>query len=336
VRGLFPVGELNRVAVRTTAIWIGLLTLVNVAARLRHPVFDANLWWIDLRFLPAALSSLLLVVASSLLIAHGIRPAARGHRRTATLGALALLGVVAILNTAGFYLAWWHGAIAPRVPLPLSLVLAVILSWLAASVWARPSVCEPPRRSFAAIAAVIVSLLFVAGIPLGQMVFFGTTDYRRPADAIVVFGAKVELDGRASITLADRVATAAELYRSGLAPKVIMSGGVEPSGLDETVVMRDLAEDLGVPRSAIVLDPQGVTTSATVQNTTRMFSEEGIARVLAVSQYYHLTRIKLAYARDGVDVWTVPSRATPIPQNQDLAVREIPAFWLYYLRGVLT
>jgi len=60
------------------------------------------------------------------------------------------------------------------------------------------------------------------------------------------------------------------------------------------------------------------------------------ATVLAVSQFYHLPRIKLAYARAGWDVWTVPSHDTPISKNRIAMLREIPAFWLYYARAAFT
>ncbi len=45
--------------------------------------------------------------------------------------------------------------------------------------------------------------------------------------------------------------------------------------------------------------------------------------------------MKLAYQRLGFDVTTVPSRAHRVPQTPRLVVREIPAFWVYYLRAVL-
>ena len=62
--------------------------------------------------------------------------------------------------------------------------------------------------------------------------------------------------------------------------------------------------------------------------------DNGLDRILAVSQFYHLPRIKLAYARAGVDAWTVPAR-TSITRTTAIVSREIPAFWLYYLRAVM-
>jgi uncharacterized SAM-binding protein YcdF (DUF218 family) len=60
----------------------------------------------------------------------------------------------------------------------------------------------------------------------------------------------------------------------------------------------------------------------------------GAHRVLAVSQFWHLPRVKLAYLRAGWNVSTVPARASmPILQTPYLMVREIPAFWQYWAQS---
>ena len=304
---------------------------MNVLAGLRHPAFDPNIWWIDLRFLPRLGGQLLLLSVGALLVSHGLRPATGGWRRTASIAAVASAGIATAINAAAYYRIWSAGTIAPSSPVPLSLVIAVLLALISVSM-IRPASHVERRTSLEVVAAV--SLLFVAGLPLLQMTFFGTTDYRRPADAVVVFGARVRSDGTASITLANRVATASELYREGLADTIVMTGGIEPSGVEETIVMRDLAAQLGVPSDAIILDPGGHNTNASVANTVRIFRENGLHRILAVSQFYHLPRIKLAYARAGLDAWTVPARTSSIPRTRAIMAREIPAFWLYYLRAV--
>jgi SanA protein len=45
-----------------------------------------------------------------------------------------------------------------------------------------------------------------------------------PAEAIVVLGALVFSDGRVSVMVADRLATALELYQAGKAPKILLTG----------------------------------------------------------------------------------------------------------------
>jgi vancomycin permeability regulator SanA len=332
VRGSLGLRGIAGLSARVLAFWFGSLCMLNVLAGLRHPSFDPNIWWIDLRFLPKLGGQLLLLSIGALLVAHGLRPATGRWRRDASIVAVGFAGIVAAMNAAAYYRIWDAGTIAPRSPVPLSLVIVVLLALIAVSM-IRPAPAVEWRTSLEVVAAV--SLVFVAGLPLLQMAFFGTTDYRRPADAVVVFGARVKSDGTASLTLANRVTTASELYREGLADTIVMTGGIEPSGVDETVVMRDLAVKLGVPSDAVILDPGGHNTNASVANTVRIFQDNGLQRILAVSQWYHLPRVKLAYARAGLDAWTVPARTTTIPRTRAIVAREIPAFWLYYLRAVV-
>jgi uncharacterized SAM-binding protein YcdF (DUF218 family) len=325
-------GDLFWFGVRAIAFWFGVLSLANVVGSLRNPAFDANLWWIDLRSFPTLFGDSLIAMAGVLLLGFAVRPALRGFRLWASLGAIVVLITGALINTETYYRAWSDHAIAPRTALPLSLLVAALLGTIGLAML-HP--CAPATRIGRTSVIVAASAFFVVGLPLLQVAFFGTTDYRQPAQAVVVFGAQVEPDGQASIALADRVATATALYREGLAPIVIMSGGTEPSGYDETLVMRDLAEAEGVPANAIILDHGGANTQATVIDTANIFGRRSIDRVLVVSQFYHLPRIKLAYAAAGYDVWTVPARDTPIKQTPLLVAREIPAFWLYYLRASL-
>ncbi len=59
-------------------------------------------------------------------------------------------------------------------------------------------------------------------------------------------------------------------------------------------------------------------------------------RVLAVSHAYHLPRVKLAYRRQGWDVYTVPARETrTLRQMPFLTVREVAALWAYYFRPLM-
>jgi uncharacterized SAM-binding protein YcdF (DUF218 family) len=332
IRGGVALGSVAGLSARVLAFWFGSLCLVNVLAGLRHPAFDPNIWWIDLRFVPKPAAQVLPLMVGGLLVWQGLRPATGGWRRTASLVAVAVAATVASMNAIAYYRIWETGGIAPRSPVPLSLLIAILLGLIWFSI-VRPAPSPSRRASSMAIAAV--SLAFATGLPLLQMAFFGTMDYRRPADAVVVFGARVRSDGAASLTLANRVRTASELYREGLTDTIVMTGGIEPTGIDETIVMRDLAVQLGVPSTAIILDSEGDNTNASVANTIRVFRDNGMHRILAVSQFYHLPRIKLAYARAGLDVWTVPARTSLVPRTWAIVAREIPAFWLYYLRAVV-
>lgn len=308
--------------------------MVNVVGALRNKVFDENIWWVDLRFLPARSEQAVMAVAGLVLIAHALRPAERGWRRRLTTAGFAVIVLAGLLNTVDYYRVWARGDIHPLMWVPLSMLLAVLMAliwWTSVRVAAR----APRGRAGRLAAIAVVTALFVAGVPLLQFCFFGTTDYRRPADAIVVLGAKVNPGGVPSKSLNDRITTAVELYELGMADTIIMSGGIEPSGYDEAAVMRDVAVAQGVPSDAIILDQGGVNTDATVTDTIEVFRQQGFHRVLVVSHFYHLPRIKLAYEGAGFEVYTVPSRSTFIRQLPLIVAREIPAFWVYYLRAAL-
>ena len=54
----------------------------------------------------------------------------------------------------------------------------------------------------------------------------GRMDQAQPADAIVVLGAQVLLNGQAGPDLEPRTAHAVSLYQAGLAPRIICTGGL--------------------------------------------------------------------------------------------------------------
>ena len=92
---------------------------------------------------------------------------------------------------------------------------------------------------------------------------------------------------------------------------------------------------VGVPASAIEVDLDGLNTQATVRNVVAQGWENGRPRVLAVSHFYHLPRIKLCFRRAGWDVLTVPANESRelyyLPRD---LVREVAALWWYYLDPV--
>jgi uncharacterized SAM-binding protein YcdF (DUF218 family) len=248
-------------------------------------------------------------------------------RRGMTLLLTLLLLGAAVANTATFYQLLSTGAIRAAVRVPVSAFLTVALFLI--SLGLQPAVGHIAIRRRGVTWVVLACAL---GFPLAQICVFGWTDYRRPADIIVVLGAKVFADGTPSTALSDRVRTACALYHAGLAPRLLCSGGPGDGPTSEPQAMRAMAVHRGVPAGDIILDEQGVDTRATVRNSLPVFRQHGVRRVLVVSHFFHLPRIKMTYQRAGWDVYTVPAhdqqlRAT-VPY---LVAREVVALWAYYL-----
>ena len=320
------------------ALFLAIFILVALVGELRGRATDLNLWWIDIRDLPGVVRLPLLATFAVTLVLWALRSTPGTRLRRTTAVGCALFAAFAVRDVARFASISGGDLVHPSAPIPLSLLIAVGLGLLVVAALRARRLATVPRRTTLAVLATAAGCAFV--FPLAQMVFFGTTDYRRPADAAVVFGARVYATGRPSPLLADRIATGIELYRTGLVGTLVMSGGDGADGFNEAVVMRDEAVAAGVDPANILVDSAGNTTEATVDNTLALLTARGGGivppRVIAVSQAYHLPRIQLAYANGGIDVLTVPAAdPEPIREMPLLALREVPAFWAYFVRVCL-
>src|SRR5438445_11766552 len=101
---------------RSFALFFGSFALANLASEIWLDRADANLWWIDLRFLPTAISRAALLVSGTLLLFFGIRVPQAGWRRAATGLSAALVALVALFNAAQFYLLLGKGLITSGLP----------------------------------------------------------------------------------------------------------------------------------------------------------------------------------------------------------------------------
>jgi vancomycin permeability regulator SanA len=163
----------------------------------------------------------------------------------------------------------------------------------------------------------------------------GLADHRQSADVIVVFGAKVHEDGTPSEALAERVATGVELYQQGYSKTLLVSGGTGREGQDEAAVMKRIATGLGVPAEAIVEDPHGRNTEASLRATRAWLAARGGGKALVVSHYHHLPRIRLLGHLHGVECHTVPADEgeTLLAGTPFYVAREAAALAFYFLRG---
>ncbi len=184
----------------------------------------------------------------------------------------------------------------------------------------------------------IMWYLFVAGALwfLGHCAYTtwdGLHDDVGPADVIVVPGNRVERSGAPSLRLQERLERALELYRQGLARRIIVSGGLGREGYQEAEVMRAYLVARGVPAEAVAVDNDGADTYHTAVNARRIMDAEGLRSAIVVSQYYHLARSRLALVRAGVpEVRTAHARLAPTWREPYTLFREFVAYYYYLLR----
>jgi vancomycin permeability regulator SanA len=148
------------------------------------------------------------------------------------------------------------------------------------------------------------------------------------APAIVVLGCQTYSWGPGT-ELSARTYQGAALYRAGVAPRVLASGGYSGGRWSEPEAIRDELVRLGVPAAAIQLDHSGTNTRGTIATLRR----ERIEGAVAVSSPYHLPRIADEARRQGVALTTSAAPKTG-GRSRYLrhALREVAASWWYALR----
>jgi uncharacterized SAM-binding protein YcdF (DUF218 family) len=104
---------------------------------------------------------------------------------------------------------------------------------------------------------------------------------------------------------ADRIIHAMRIYRAGKAPIIVVSAGNLPCSCDiapEAQLIADFMAELGVPRSAMVLETEGRTTRENATNTAVLFKERGWKTALLVTSGAHMPRALAAFQKAGLDV----------------------------------
>ena len=126
------------------------------------------------------------------------------------------------------------------------------------------------------------------------------------ADAIIVFGA-AQYDGRPSPVFRARLDHGNELFRQGLAPVVITTGGsaADPK-FSEGGVGHDYLMRKGIPESALIAETQANDTAESAERVAAIMRANHMNSCLAVSDAYHMFRIRMLLMHQGLHVFLAP------------------------------
>lgn len=165
------------------------------------------------------------------------------------------------------------------------------------------------KKAAGGIAAALACAWLAA---LFTVVIWGARDTARPAGAIVVLGA-AQYVGRPSPVLRARLDHAIALWQRGLAPRMVLTGGTgQGDTTSEAAVSRRYVVQHGVPDSAVLLEAQGRTTSASLRSVAAMMAARGVDTVILVSDPFHMWRLSILAHRFGLTPLVSPTRTSPI------------------------
>ena len=121
-------------------------------------------------------------------------------------------------------------------------------------------------------------------------------------DCILVLGCLVRGEGIPSDMLADRLRRGVELYKTGAAPKLLMTGDHGRTNYDEVNTMKQYAIDEDIPSQDIFMDHAGFSTYESMYRARDIFQAR---KILIITQEYHLYRALYVAQALGLDAYGV-------------------------------
>ena len=132
------------------------------------------------------------------------------------------------------------------------------------------------------------------------------------ADAILVFGGGVGETGSPGKSTIERARFSVELYKKGLAKKIIYSSGYTYK-YNDAENMKLFAMSMGIPSKDIILEKKANSAYENVKYSTEILKEKGFDKIILVSSPYNMRRADLVFKHIAKDVGVI---CTPVPDPQ--------------------
>ena len=166
---------------------------------------------------------------------------------------------------------------------------------------------------------LLIWLIVICGLT-AAVYLYGRTDQQQTADVIIVLGAGLRRDNLPTSALMRRGNHRAAPF---------------PAGIPPAVICRQLLEEQGVPREAIIIEDRSRSTEANAAETHAIMRERGWQTAVVVSDGYHLLRARWLFIEQGVIVYTSPATDPIRISSYWLAVaREIAALHWHLFKGI--
>lgn len=191
--------------------------------------------------------------------------------------------------------------------------------------------------------AVLIKLLKIAVILLiiaviGVVSAFGVSSYVKShssdkiitaeqaaaledVDCIIVLGCRVN-DMSPSPMLSDRLKVGVQLYETGAAPKILMSGDHGRTNYDEVNAMKQFAINNDIPSEDVFMDHAGFSTYESMYRAAEIFKAK---KVVIVTQEYHLYRSIYIAEKLGLEAYGVSSDLQNYVKQKQYDLREVLA-----------
>jgi len=187
------------------------------------------------------------------------------------------------------------------------------------------------------LAVAMAGLLLLVAYAIYRIAAQGDLDEARPADAIVVLGA-AQFNGQPSTIFEARLEHAVDLWRRGVAPYLVVTGGKLPADITtEAATARAWAMAHGVPEEAILGEYRGRNTLESLEGVEAIMARNDLHSAVFVSDETHMLRVLRMASDLGITAWGSPTRTSPSDLEPDrrwrAIVHELAGLAAYYVGG---
>lgn len=158
-----------------------------------------------------------------------------------------------------------------------------------------------------------------------------TIDEASKADVIAVLGA-AEYRGRPSPVLKARLDHALALYRRGLAPRILTTGGAGGDPVfTEGTVGRDYLIGNGVPAESVIVEGEASSTWQSAASIAEIMRRMNLRSCVVVTDGYHVFRVKRMLESGGITAYGSPRPGQPQDESRywRLCARQAFAYMLW-------
>lgn len=164
----------------------------------------------------------------------------------------------------------------------------------------------------------------------------GGVDSKVRSDTILVLGARSYIAQKYNPCLVARLQHAADLYQSGYAQRIIVSGGKDKeNGVSEAEVMKKILESYHVPASAIQEEKAATSTYENFLYAQKLLKERGARSSIIVTESFHMARASLVADHLNLTHTNSPVSDSPCSKRFTYFLKEPLAILVYLLQGKL-
>lgn len=310
---------------RGAALGIAVITTLNLLEVFAFSTSAIHNWLCDFRMITQPLSIAVLAMLATATLMYSVKPALPV---TVWMATIVLVSIVAV------FAGWELWEITQRVPenlrqtamsRPLGIVMLLAVAGMGILVGDSPA--SYGRSSLLIIGGSSILAVLGFAIVTLQSGSIGDPLPSDAAPAILILGCAVESDGTPSEALADRMATGDKLFLDGHGKMLVLSGGPTEGTVTESAAMKKRALEAGVPETALVLDAAGINAANSVHFVAGLPELRVDRRIIVVSHWYQLARIRMLGRQAGLQVIAIPAEQQHALFDQNrLYVQEVAAF----------